>query len=63
MKTVETLSGERKMSFKTKMLIDAIAYSDGKFSLEDISIFTKIKKKHLNNILKNLIKYKIVKKL
>ena len=59
----KTLSGERKMSFKTKMLIDAIAYSDGKFSLEDISIFTKIKKKHLNNILKNLIKYKIVKKL
>ena len=59
----KTISGERKMSFKTKMLIDAIAYSDGKFSLEDISEFTRIKKKYLNNILKNLIKYKIVKKL
>tara|TARA_B100000959_G_scaffold167758_1_gene175757 strand:+ start:5042 stop:6316 length:1275 start_codon:yes stop_codon:yes gene_type:complete len=62
-KLKKTISGERTMNNKTKSLIDIIAYSDGKNSLEDISKILNIKIKALNKFIKNLLKLKIIKKI
>ena len=51
------------MSNVTKSLIDIIAYSDGKNSLEDISKILDIKIKILNKFVMNLLKLKIIKKI
>ncbi len=62
-KLKKTISGERTMSNVTKSLIDIIAYSDGKNSLEDISKTLDIKIKILNKFVMKLLKLKIIEKI
>ena len=62
-KLKKTIGGERTMSMKTKTTINLIAYCDGKNSLEDISKIINTNIKQLNQIIKKLVKFKIIQKL
>jgi len=56
----KSLSGEKKMNFKTKSLIDTIAYCDGTNSLKDISKITNLKISILEKNIKILQRQKII---
>lgn len=58
-----SISGERKLEKKTKLIIDLIAFCDGQNSLKDISKILNTNLNVLGKIIKILTKLKIIKKL
>lgn len=58
-----SISGERKLEKKTKLIIDLIAFCDGQNSLKDISKILNTNLNVLKKIIKILTKLKIIKKL
>ena len=47
----------------TRTMMNIISYCDGKHSINDISYVLKIKEKYVSQILKELLKFKLIKEL
>jgi aminopeptidase-like protein len=54
---------KKHVSKYTKTMMNIIFYCDGQHSINDISHILKIKEKHVLQILKKLMKFKLIKEL
>ena len=58
-----SIGKKKHVSKYTKTMMNIISYCDGQHSINDISHILKIKEKHVSQILKKLIKFKLIKEL
>jgi len=58
-----SIGKKKHVSKFTKTMMNVITYCDGKHSINDISYMLKIKEKHVSQILKKLLKFKLIEEL